>query len=164
MEFIKKIDEFYKSGQEVKLFLDMDGTVVEFIFDLDNSFNKKGGYIMKRPIRPIVEKIKEINHYYPSIEIYILSCSSSKDMTREKNEWLDIYMPFIDKKNRIIIEENDVKHDNAYSNTIKTKFINNNIMSDELVIFIDDDCRILCETQKVLKNRVLPIHVTSLLI
>lgn len=32
------------------------------------------------------------------------------------------------------------------------------------MIFIEDDCRILCETQKVLKNRVIPIHVTSLLI
>ena len=41
---------------------------------------------------------------------------------------------------------------------------NNNIFNDEVAIFIDDDHRILTESQKILGNKVIPIHVTSLLI
>lgn len=41
MEFINKINEIIKANKKIKIFLDMDGTIVENIFDINKSFEKK---------------------------------------------------------------------------------------------------------------------------
>lgn len=110
MEFINLISEILKNNKNLKIFLDMDGTIVENIFDIEKSYEKKGKYLRKRPIQPIIEQINRIREKYEEIEIYILSCSSSNEMVKEKDEWLDIYMPnikvavLIDDDNRILSE------------------------------------------------------------
>ena len=38
----------------------MDGTIVENIFDIEKSYEKKGKYLRKRPIQPIIEQINRI--------------------------------------------------------------------------------------------------------
>lgn len=162
MELINRINNIYKDKKDIKIFLDMDGTVVEFIFDSKEGFSKKGGYLKKRPIKPIIKKIKEVKNIYPDIDIKILSCSKNNDMTKQKNEWLDIYMPFIRKESRIFINEEKSKF--FGNNGIKSEFIEKNILNNEVAIFIDDDHRILNESKKILGNKVIPILVTSLLL
>ena len=161
MELIYNIDNILKNNKKPKIFLDMDGTIVEFIFDNKEDFAKDEGYIKKRPIKPIINKIKEVKDCYPYIEIVILSCSKNNNMIKQKNEWLDIYMPFLKKEKRIFINEERV---NYSDNNIKSKFIKNNILNNEIAIFIDDDHRLLSESRKTLGNKVVPMHVTSLLI
>ncbi len=66
----------------------MDRTIVENIFDIERSYEKKGKYLKKRPMQPIIEQINRIREKYEEIEIYILSCSSSNEMVKEKNEYI----------------------------------------------------------------------------
>lgn len=51
MEFINLISEILKNNKNLKIFLDMDGTIVENIFDIEKSYEKKGKYLRKRPIK-----------------------------------------------------------------------------------------------------------------
>ena len=41
MEFINLISEILKNNKNLKIFLDMDGTIVENIFDIERSYKKK---------------------------------------------------------------------------------------------------------------------------
>lgn len=41
MEFINLISEILKNNKNLKIFLDMDGTIVENIFDVEKSYEKK---------------------------------------------------------------------------------------------------------------------------
>lgn len=43
MEFINIINKIVKNNKNIKIFLDMDGTIVENIFDLEKSYEKKEG-------------------------------------------------------------------------------------------------------------------------
>ena len=103
MNFFDKMDLIMKNKNKIKMFLDMDGTIVEFIFDSKNSYSRKGEYLIKEPIKPIIEQINRVKEKYTDIDINILSCSKNEDMVKEKNEWLDLYMPYIEKQNRIFL-------------------------------------------------------------
>ena len=102
MDFIEKIDNIYKKNKNIEIYLDMDGTIVELLFDKKDSYTQKGVYLNKKPIIPVIDRIEEIKNRFPLIKFKILSCSKTNQMRDEKNEWLNIYMPFIDKNDRII--------------------------------------------------------------
>ena len=164
MGFINMFNKIVEKNQKIKIFLDMDGTIVENIFDLEKSYEKKGEYLKKRPIKPIIEQINKIKEKYEYIEIYILSCSSSNEMVKEKNEWIERYMPNIKRENRKFIIKENGEYTNENIHKVKSEYIKNNISNDEVAVLIDDDNRILSESLKILGNNVIPIHVTSLLI
>ena len=70
--------------KEIKCFiLDMDGTIIELIFDIEESFTQKGNYIKKVPIKPVINQLEKIHRLYPNIKIKILSFSRNNDMTKE---------------------------------------------------------------------------------
>lgn len=73
-------------------------------------------------------------------------------------------MPFINIENRIFLAEEENKYHKSNINKIKGEYIKSDITDGEIAILIDDDVRILSETQKILKEKVIPIHVTSVLI
>ena len=127
MKFIEKMNELYKENKELNIFLDMDGTVVEYIFDLEESFAQEGGYVKKQPIRPVIEKINEIKNTFPDAKIKILSCSRNHRMTKEKNEWLDKNIPYIQKENRIFLEKEDNKYEDEDRSKVKGEYLKNNI-------------------------------------
>ena len=164
MDFLNLINELSMNNKNIKLFLDMDGTIVELIYDLHESFKNSGVYIKKRPIKPIIEQINKIQKKYKKIDIYILSCSHSNEMVKEKNEWLDINIPNIKKENRVFLVKENGEYTNENIYKVKSEYIKNNISNDEIAILIDDDNNILNESLKILGNKIIPIHVTSLLI
>ena len=164
MNFFDKMDHIMKNNNKIKVFLDMDGTIVENVFDSINSFSQKGGYIKKEPIKPIIEKINFLKEKYTDIEINILSCSKNEDMVQEKNVWLDMYMPYVEKQNRIFLVKEKGEYNRENIHRVKGEYIKNTITSNEIAILIDDDNETLREAQKALDNKVIPIHVTSLLI
>jgi hypothetical protein len=164
MNIIEEIDKIYKKNNNICLFLDMDGTIVEFLINSEESFMQKGGYVKKAPIKPIINKIEEIKIKFPLIKIKILSCSKTNEMKKEKNIWLDKYLPYINKENRIILSEENGDYNQETINMVKANYIKNNLKEDNMAILIDDDIRILLESKKILKEKILPIHVTSLLI
>lgn len=85
-------------------------------------------------------------------------------MTREKNEWLDINMPNIQKENRVFLVKENGEYTKENIHKVKSEYIKNNILSDDIAILIDDDSWTLSESQKKLGQQVIPVHVTTLLI
>ena len=71
MKIVEEINKVYQKNKKIKLFLDMDGTITELLFDSEKKYLKKGEYLNKKPIMPIINKIKEINKKLCLIKINI---------------------------------------------------------------------------------------------
>ena len=164
MNFIDKISNIYKTNKNIEIYIDMDGTIVELLFDKEGSYTKKGVYVNKRPIIPVVNKLEEIKNKFPLIKFKILSCSKTNQMRNEKNEWLNIQMPYIKKEDRVIFSEEVGDYAREDRNLVKAEYINKNIDDDKIIILIDDDIEVLKGVQNLNKENVLPVHVTSILI
>ena len=163
MDFIDKIAMIYQNTTDIEIYLDMDGTVVEFLLNNEKDFMKIGGYLKKKPISPILDIIEKIKEMYPLVVFKILSCSTTNYMKKEKNDWLDKHMPYICKKNRIIFSKENGDFSDKTVNLIKAAYLSENSNSN-VIFFIDDDVRNLIEVQKLSKNNIIPLHVTSLLV
>ena len=85
-------------------------------------------------------------------------------MKNEKNEWLNKYMPFINSNDRIIFSEEAGDYIRENRNIVKAEYINKNITDDKIIILIDDDIEVLKGVQNLLKDNIIPVHVTSILI
>lgn len=135
MYFKSKIDEF--DNTPIKLFVDMDGVVADY--DIGG---EKLDYSVKRPLYSNIKQIEEVSHY-DNIEVYIFSVTRHNEGINQKNEWLDKYMPFIKKENRIILsrEKNEMKR----SRIIKAEYLKNIVSDDYEIILIDDDPTIIDE-------------------
>lgn len=164
MNFIDKISNIYKTNKNIEIYIDMDGTIVELLFDKEGSYTKKGVYLNKRPIIPVVNKLEEIKNKFPLIKLKILSCSKTNQMRNEKNEWLNIQMPYIKKEDRVIFSEEAGDYAREDRNLVKAEYINKNNGDDKIIILIDDDIEVLKGVQNLNKENVLPVHVTSILI
>lgn len=164
MNFIDKISNIYKTNKNIEIYIDMDGTIVELLFDKEGSYTKKGVYLNKRPIISVVNKLEEIKNKFPLIKFKILSCSKTNQMRNEKNEWLNIQMPYIKKEDRVIFSEEAGDYAREDRNLVKAEYINKNIDDDKIIILIDDDIEVLKGVQNLNKENVLPVHVTSILI
>ena len=90
----------------VHLFVDMDGTLATWkqaacFEDLlqENYFRDLP------PYEEVVDAINWLNSIHPEIDIHILSAYMPENpySVREKNEWLDTYLPAIPKANRIFV-------------------------------------------------------------
>lgn len=164
MNFIDKTSNIYKTNKNIEIYIDMDGTIVELLFDKEGSYTKKGVYLNKRPIIPVVNKLEEIKNKFPLIKFKILSCSKTNQMRNEKNEWLNIQMPYIKKEGRVIFSEEAGDYAREDRNLVKAEYINKNNGDDKIIILIDDDIEVLKGVQNLNKENVLPVHVTSILI
>lgn len=137
-------NEIYKYKGNIKLFIDMDGVIADYVVgDLD--------YKTKRPLFnniKMLESISKLNN----IDLYILSISKDNQGVIDKNYWLDKYIPFINKDKRIIIsrEANNMEK----SSILKSNYLNN-FNSDSIIILIDDDPRVLKEINKNNPNIIL---------
>ena len=134
MFFKSKIDEL--KDEKLKIFVDMDGTISDY--DMGGGLD----YSIKRPLKSNISQIEEIADY-KNVELYILSVSRHNSGIKQKQEWLDKYVPFIKKENRIIIsrEANDMKR----SRYIKLEYLEGIDRSNCKVIVIDDDPAVLDE-------------------
>lgn len=97
--------EFYVPVKQ-RLFVDMDGTLAVFKpVDEMETLYEEGYFLNLTPQENVVEAIRKIVAEHPEIEVNILSAylTDSKYALQEKNEWLDKYLPEIDKNHRIFV-------------------------------------------------------------
>lgn len=91
-------------GEKQRLFVDMDGTLAVFtpVDELETLY-QEGYFRNLDPHINVVEAVREIINNYPEIEVHILSAylTDSQYALREKNAWLDQYLPEIDQSHRI---------------------------------------------------------------
>ena len=139
-EFLKKYN-----NQKIKLFIDMDGVIADYDFGIPKDYDKK------RPLYDSIKKLEQISKL-DNIELYILSITRMTEGRKEKNIWLDKYISFIKKENRIIISRKE--NDFETSSILKAKYINS-IKTKDTIIVIDDDPRVLKEINNINKNIIL---------
>lgn len=96
------IENYQGKGQ--RLFVDMDGTLAKYqSVDTMELLFEKGYFLNLEPQQNVVDAIKKIIQEHPEKPVYIMSSvlSDSKYALQEKNEWLDKYLPEIDREHRI---------------------------------------------------------------
>ena len=98
-----------------RLFLDMDGTIARFH---DNILDGEGhvqielmyesGFFRKlEPFQNMIDGMKLFIEKHPEVEVYSLSAAQQGDppgFVRQKDEWLDEFLPEIDRNHRIYPE------------------------------------------------------------
>lgn len=160
LEEIKKIIQ--TRSKQIIIFVDMDGVVADYRFgEGDNIKNNKPGlYLNKRPIYTTINNLKKINDEI-NCEMCILSSCLYEEQAKEKDLWLNIYMPFIKPQNRLfILSKNFESRKKLKIDKIKEKLDSNKC---ELAILIDDTHDILFFALSELKEKVVPFHVITLI-
>lgn len=88
----------------IRLNVDLDGTAATFQkVDTLETLYEKGYFLNLEPNQNVVDAIRIIIREHPEIEVYVMSSvlSDSKYALQEKNQWIDRYLPEIDKEHRI---------------------------------------------------------------
>ena len=133
-EYLKQFD-----NKELKIFVDMDGVIVDYILGDAKDYDKK------RPLYDSIKKLEEISKM-PNVDMFIFSATRYNDGFEQKHWWLDNYAPFFKRENRIIIsrEANNMME----SALLKAEYLKNYQRDDSIIVVIDDDPRNLKEIQK----------------
>lgn len=122
---------------KIRIFVDMDGTIARFHDEnlyLERMF-EKGFFRDLKPFENAVSAIKELVKDNTS-EIFILSATVNSCSLEEKQEWIDRYLPEIDKEHRIFTS----------LNVPKSEAIGHRLTDKD--ILIDDYNKNLLEWQK----------------
>ena len=143
--YLKEFLEQFRDDK-IKLFVDMDGVIADYIFDSANDYDKK------RPLYDNIDKLEIISEM-PNVEIFIFSVTRYSSGFTQKHWWLDTYAPFFKRENRIIIsrEENDMRE----SSVLKAEYLANYERDGSVLILIDDDPKNLKDIRKFNEDVIL---------
>ena len=81
--YLKKYLDNYEN-KKIKLFVDMDGVIADYVYNEARSYDKK------RPLYNNIRKLEEISKM-SNIELFIFSATRYNEGTNEKHYWLDTY-------------------------------------------------------------------------
>lgn len=135
MFFRKTIEEIKDKYNKIKIFVDMDGVIADYVVGEARDYDRK------RPLLTTIKQLEEISKI-DNIELFILSISRMDIGVEEKNRWLDTYAPFFKRENRVIISRESNNMEKSFK--LKCDYIKNvERSSDCKIIVIDDDCDIV---------------------
>lgn len=135
MYFRKTIKELEGKYSKIKLYVDMDGVIADYIVGEARDYDKK------RPLISTIKQLEEISNQN-NIELNILSISRMDIGVEQKNKWLDEYAPFFKADNRFIISRESNNMEKSYK--LKCDFVRNIKREDgAIIVIIDDDCDIV---------------------
>lgn len=163
--FYERIKEICNKYKKVAMFIDMDGTIVEYIIYPDGKITTeaKGLFINNKPVKIVIDELRKINNI-ENLDLYILTMSRSYIVADEKKEWLKKYVKFIDEKNWIIINRQAGDYNDENRSRIKAEKIQEKLKEYEHVIFLDDDHNVLHGAVKILKDKCDVFHISSAII
>lgn len=110
------IEPSKQQGPVKRLFVDMDGTLAEFIpTEKLEDLYERYYFLNLRPMSEVVSAIRSIVTNRPDIEVFILSSvlADSQYAKEEKNAWLNIWLPEIDDKHRLFPHCGEIKIDSV---------------------------------------------------
>lgn len=163
--FYNKIKEICAKNEKVAMFIDMDGTIVEYKVYKDGvlTTSTKGIFLNGEPIKVVINNLKRISEI-PNIDLYILTLSKSNIIVEEKKQWLKKYVDFIDENNWIIINKEAGEYNKENRNFIKSIKIQEKLSDYSCAVFLDDDHKILKQTQDDLGDKCHVFHLSSAII
>ena len=163
--FINKIKGICEKNKRVAMFVDMDGTINEYEVYSEKTLSQQmeDRYMDTAPVQPIIDALKEINDF-PNIDLYILSLSRTNKLTEKKKLWLEKYIDFIPKTNWVILTKENGEYNKENRDTIKAEKMKEKLNKYNYEILLDDDHKILKETQKILGNNASVFHISAAII
>lgn len=111
-----------------RLFVDMDGTLARFhdeVNYLERMF-EKDFFRTLEPFENMVSGLQLLIKNNPDIEVYVISAKVQSDPAyceKEKNQWLDVYLPQIDQDHRIFTDMGRSKADYIPGGLTKDDFL-----------------------------------------
>ena len=143
--YLKKYLETFKDNK-IKLFIDMDGVIVDYVVGSTSDFHKR------RPLTSSIEKLKEISKM-KNVELFILSVTRMDEGYNQKQIWLNKYAPFFAENNRIILS----RESNNYKSTpdLKSEYIKGIERDNSVLILVDDDPTVLKKMMETNKDVIL---------
>jgi len=163
--FYNRIKEICNKNEKVAMFIDMDGTIVEYTVYQEGELTKdtKGKFIDGKPIDIVIKNLERISHI-ENIDLYILSLSKSNIIVEEKKHWLKKHASFIKENNWIIINKEAGEYNKENRDYIKSMKIKEKLEEYNCAILLDDDHKILRYTQEDLKGKGYVFHISSAII
>ena len=163
-KFVQRIADLCSENKRVAMFIDMDGTINEYIVFSENTVVKEmeDNYIYISPLSTVLKELEEIGNI-SNIDLYILSLSRTKNLTQIKKEWRKKYVSFIWEENLIILTKENGDYTNENRDEIKAMKMQEYTDYDHLIL-LDDDHGILKQTSNVLHNKVNVFHISSVFI
>lgn len=114
----------------VNIFIDMDGVLARYDTEVANLMYDEGFFFNLPPMKSNIEMVKSLIEQ--DLNVYILSSvyPNSPYAIKEKNEWLDKYLPEIKEENRLFV----------IHPMTKNEFIRNKVpnLKTSLNVLIDD--------------------------
>ena len=164
-KFIDKVKEIKKENEKIAIFVDMDGTIAEYPVYQEENVAKamEEEYSKIEPVNYIINILKELSKI-ENIDLYILTLSKTIQISEEKIKWLKKYVNFIQEKNWIIITKELGKYNKENRDFIKALKMQGKLPIYDCEILLDDDHKVLKETQKLLGNKVKVFHISSAII
>lgn len=165
-DFCNKIKTICCKYKKVAMFIDMDGTIVEYIIHPFGSITtkSKGLFINGKPIKIVINELEEISKI-ENLDLYILSMARSNIIVEEKKEWLKNNASFINEKNYIILNREAKDYGDDNRNIIKSEKILEKLNNGyDYAIFLDDDHKVIHKAQELLKDKCKVFHISSALI
>ena len=164
-KFLERVKEIKKKNGKIAIFVDMDGTIAEFPVYQEENVAKamEEEYSKIEPINYIIDILKELGKI-EDIDLYILTLSKTIKITKEKIKWLKKYVNFIQEKNWIIITKELGEYNKENRNIVKALKMQEKLPKYDFEILLDDDHKVLKETQKLLGNKVKLFHISSAII
>ena len=163
-KFVQRIADLCSENKRVAMFIDMDGTINEYIVFSEHTVVKEmeDNYIYISPLSTVLKELEEIGNI-SNIDLYILSLSRTKNLTQIKKEWRKKYVSFISEENWIILTKENGDYTNENREEIKAMKMQEYTDYDHLIL-LDDDHGILKQTSNVLHNKVNVFHISSVFI
>jgi len=160
--FYERIKTICDSKAKVLLFVDMDGTIVEYDF-FTKEFKEKNEnslFVNLRPLTSVIECLEKINEL-PNLELYILSaCRYNSDAT-QKQEWLEKHAPFIKRENTFILIRENNDYEKGTIPFAKSEFIKNMLKEDEHAIFLEDTHDNMKKAKDLLGDQITNFHIST---
>lgn len=163
--FYEKIKKICEENNKIAMFIDMDGTIVEYPVyqDADITINSKNLFINQEPVKVIIEELNEINKI-TNIDLYILTLAKSNIIVEEKKKWLKKNISFIEENNWIIVNKEQGEYNKENRDYIKGNKIKEKLKEYDYAILLDDDHKILKQTQLELGKKCKVFHISSAII
>lgn len=164
-KFLERVKEIKKKNEKIAIFVDMDGTIAEYPVYQEENVAKamEEEYSKIEPVNYIINILKELSKI-ENIDLYILTLSKTIQISEEKIKWLKKYVNFIQEKNWIIITKELGEYNKENRDFIKALKMQEKLPIYDFEILLDDDHKVLKETQKLLGNKVKVFHISSAII
>lgn len=162
MKFYDRINEVCKKHKAVALFVDMDGTIVEYRVFPDGfvTTETKEVFLNAEPLEVVLNNLKKVSKI-ENLDVYILSLARSFIIVEEKKQWLKKYAPFIKEENYILLNKENGDYNAENREFIKSIKMKEKLDKYDYVMLLDDDHKILRRALNEIGENGEVFHVSS---